>query len=682
MPAVRARSGETSAITRGLRARSTNPTIRSAAPRPSSVSRVPGARGAPKSASISSSPEASMLPTASAAEKTTPITASVGTRVLCSIAHTSTVPANSAASPPSTGLTRSATASPIPGSATCERASPASVMRRITANAPTRPAATAMASGSASALGEPLIVEVKAQRRPVHFLEPLGGEDVERRAGTRGPSPREAEHARRVAVHEAQLVGDEEHREVLVALEPVEHGVETFAAGFVDAGGELVAQEHRGRAHEREGEQQALELPAGERADRLRRHLAAEAHELHRALRRGPTAAREGRAGAQKVEARDGQLALEVELLGHVADARPRGPADRALVGDAADQRAKKDGLARAVGADDGERAALRDGDREVVQDLGGTEADGEVLDLEDVPHAATPSRPEPTGRPRGPCGRRRSSARDARGVRGRPERGARPIRRRDTAHAELRKAALIAAALVVLQAPAARGGRQAPCAIRAAPGGGCGDHQLLALEAQRRRVRTQQLPPPPRTRGAVLGARRERVAVVEGEDAPRAPVAERGAGEQPQRRRVGFEEPAHERQQPSAGVRVREGGEPHEPVEAQVVRRDLRRPPPRVAGLALELVLVPARLRSRRAIRSAFEHDLVAHAGDAAEGAVRVDEVERVEAVVHDLLPGEHVADGPPAQHGDRDGGGEDETCVPRGRGYGRRRGTEPRAA
>src|SRR5579884_1393520 len=593
MPAVRARSGETSAITRGLRARSTNPTIRSAAPRPSSVSRVPGARGAPKSASISSSPEASMLPTASAAEKTTPITASVGTRVLCSIAHTSTVPANSAASPPSTGLTRSATASPIPGSATCERASPASVMRRITANAPTRPAATAMASGSASALGEPLIVEVKAQRRPVHFLEPLGGEDVERRAGTRGPSPREAEHARRVAVHEAQLVGDEEHREVLVALEPVEHGVETFAAGFVDAGGELVAQEHRGRAHEREGEQQALELPAGERADRLRRHLAAEAHELHRALRRGPTAAREGRAGAQKVEARDGQLALEVELLGHVADARPRGPADRALVGDAADQRAKKDGLARAVGADDGERAALRDGDREVVQDLGGTEADGEVLDLEDVPHAATPSR---------------------------PERGARPIRRRDTAHAVLRKAALIAAALVVLQAPAARGGRQAPCAIRAAPGGGCGDHQLLALEAQRRRVRTQQLPPPPRTRGAALGARRERVAVVEGADAPRAPVAERGAGEQPQRRRVGFEEPAHERQQPSAGVRVREGGEPHEPVEAQVVRRDLRRPPPRVAGLALELVLVPARLRSRRAIRSAFEHDLVAHAGDAAE--------------------------------------------------------------
>src|SRR5579875_2865671 len=104
-------------------------------------------------------------------------------------------------------------------------------------------------------------------------------------------------------------------------------------------------------------------------------------------------------ARAQEVEARDGQLALEVELLGHVADARPRGPADRPLVGDAADQRAEEDGLARAVGPDDGERAALGDGDREVVQDRGGAEADGEVLDLEDVRHAATPSRPEPTGR-------------------------------------------------------------------------------------------------------------------------------------------------------------------------------------------------------------------------------------------------------------------------------------------
>ena len=42
----------------------------------------PGRCGAPNSASISSSPDVSMLPIASAAENTTPMTASVGRRVL------------------------------------------------------------------------------------------------------------------------------------------------------------------------------------------------------------------------------------------------------------------------------------------------------------------------------------------------------------------------------------------------------------------------------------------------------------------------------------------------------------------------------------------------------------------------------------------------------------------------
>ena len=81
-------------------------------------------------------------------------------------------------------------------------------------------------------------------------------------------------------------------------------------------------------------------------------------------------------------------------------------------------------------------------------------------------------------------------------------------------------------------------------------------------------------------------------------------------------------------------------GREPHLPVEAVVVRRDPARPPPRIAGLALELVLLPASPLVRCASPRAFEHDLVALAADAAERAVGVHEVERIEGRVHPLAP------------------------------------------
>ena len=92
-----------------------------------------------------------MAPTASAAENTTPITVSVAMRVRDSTAQTSSVPSSSAPRPPSTGFTPASSASAMPGNATCEIASEASVILRMTAKQPTSPAAIAMPIDSASA---------------------------------------------------------------------------------------------------------------------------------------------------------------------------------------------------------------------------------------------------------------------------------------------------------------------------------------------------------------------------------------------------------------------------------------------------------------------------------------------------------------------------------------------------
>jgi hypothetical protein len=82
---------------------------------------------------MSSCPVVSNAPTASAVENTTPITVSVAILVRRSSSQTNTAPASRAASAPPKGWNPRMSASPIPGRATCDSASPASVMRRIRA---------------------------------------------------------------------------------------------------------------------------------------------------------------------------------------------------------------------------------------------------------------------------------------------------------------------------------------------------------------------------------------------------------------------------------------------------------------------------------------------------------------------------------------------------------------------
>src|SRR5262249_10300033 len=159
--------------------------------------------------------EVSRLPTASAAVNTTPITVSVAARARVSSAHTSRAPKNSIASAPRIGCRWSASATPMPGSATWERASAARAIRRISAKQATRPAATAMATGSANASG---LMDVVIHGRPVHLVEDVGREDRPRRPQAR-LAPAQAQHGGRVPVDDGQLVRDEEDREPLLLLE-------------------------------------------------------------------------------------------------------------------------------------------------------------------------------------------------------------------------------------------------------------------------------------------------------------------------------------------------------------------------------------------------------------------------------------------------------------------------------
>src|SRR5215813_4906853 len=151
----------------------------------------------------------------------------------------------------------------MPGSATWERASAASAIRRISAKQPTRPAATAMATGSASASG---LMDVVIHGRPVHLVEDVGREDRPRRPQAR-LAPAQAQHGGRVPVDDGQLVRDEEDREPLLLLEAPRQLVQALLPRLVDAGGRLVEQEDGRVAGEGEGDEQALELATRQRPD-------------------------------------------------------------------------------------------------------------------------------------------------------------------------------------------------------------------------------------------------------------------------------------------------------------------------------------------------------------------------------------------------------------------------------
>lgn len=81
------------------------------------------------------------------------------------------------------------------------------------------------------------------------------------------------------------------------------------------------------------------------------------------------------------------------------------------------------------------------------------------------------------------------------------------------------------------------------------------------------------------------------------------------------------------------------EGQKPDHPVEAEVVGSDLRWAAVWVAGLALELVGKPGAGGCGDGVCGAFNDDLVALFTDGAEGAVGIDQVIAVVAVVHRLV-------------------------------------------
>src|ERR1019366_227127 len=145
----------------------------------------------------------------------------------------------------------------------CDMASAASVMRRITAKQPTTPAAAPVAIERARLLGSKLIVDVVGDGRAVELFEAGGGEHgggtPEERAAMR-----KAQDARRNAVDHAEIVGDEEGRELPLAPEPLERVIQARLPRLVDAGRGLVEEQDAGPPREGDGHEGALELAAGE----------------------------------------------------------------------------------------------------------------------------------------------------------------------------------------------------------------------------------------------------------------------------------------------------------------------------------------------------------------------------------------------------------------------------------
>ena len=88
---------------------------------------------------------------------------------------------------------------------------------------------------------------------------------------------------------------------------------------------------------------------------------------------------------AQEVVAGYRQVALDVQLLGHVPNTRAWRPTDYAIGGNRAEQRAQENGLSDTVWADDGKRSPSWDREREVSEHLPRTEMHGQLLNRQDV---------------------------------------------------------------------------------------------------------------------------------------------------------------------------------------------------------------------------------------------------------------------------------------------------------
>src|ERR1017187_6171668 len=141
----------------------------------------------------------------------------------------------------------------------CDMASAASGIRRITAKQPTTPAAAPVAIERARLLGSKLIVDVVADGCAVELFEvgrgEHGGGTPEERA-----TMRKAQDVRRNTVDHAEIVGDEEGRELPLAPEPLERVVQARLTGLVHTGRGLVEEQDAGPAREGDGHEEPLEL--------------------------------------------------------------------------------------------------------------------------------------------------------------------------------------------------------------------------------------------------------------------------------------------------------------------------------------------------------------------------------------------------------------------------------------
>lgn len=213
---------------------------------------------------MSSSPDVIMLPSARAAEKTTPITVSTASLERLSIPQISKVPNRRAAIAPASGWMRRRSAAPIPGSATCDKASLARTIRRMATKHPRTPAAADIATRTTT--DSMVVVDMQAHWSSESLLERLGRHDVPWRSKP-GPASAKTEHVRRMTRHQAELVGDEQDGCSLFHSELPQQFVQPFLAWLIDARSGLVKEKDWRIANERESEEEQVELPTRQSTD-------------------------------------------------------------------------------------------------------------------------------------------------------------------------------------------------------------------------------------------------------------------------------------------------------------------------------------------------------------------------------------------------------------------------------
>jgi hypothetical protein len=119
------------------------------------------------------------------------------------------------------------------------------------------------------------MMRVEMHRSAVHLLQSFRRQNLDGRAEIDAPVG-EAEDPGGILEHQTELMRDEEERKAFRALQPANQLVELHFARFIHARGRLIKEQDRGPTHEREGEQQALKLAAGERSNGLRGQFIAE----------------------------------------------------------------------------------------------------------------------------------------------------------------------------------------------------------------------------------------------------------------------------------------------------------------------------------------------------------------------------------------------------------------------